>query len=64
MQKLINALYICKEYKGGIHCEHDQLMLVIDLEKISEADILLLEKYTFEWDWDYEAFVSFYFGSC
>lgn len=68
MKELIKALQIFSKYVEGYnedyptHCEHDELQVIVNPEKVSEDDIEELDKLGFFPLGDY--FVSYKYGSC
>jgi len=71
MLKLIEALQILAKYANKddeypTNCEHDILRVYadIDIENVTEEDIIKLEILGFDWDDDYECFYSTKYGSC
>lgn len=66
MNDLIEALTIFSKYtqdKYPTHCEHDELMIMVDPSIVSEKDIAKLEELGFSPDNLNEYFVSYRFGS-
>lgn len=66
MEDLIEALQIFLKYskdKYPTHCEHDQLHVNVDPNKVSEEDKKRLEELSFTPD-EFDGFKSFRFGSC
>ena len=69
MKQFIEALQIFLKYEGcdldyPFHCEHDELSICIDPEKISSEDIAKLEELGIHADYDEERFYSYKYGSC
>ncbi len=65
MEDLIKALTIFLKYDNPYnptHCEHDELHVVIDPEKVSPEDLKALEELSFTPN-DVNGFSSFRFGS-
>lgn len=68
MEELIKALQIFSKYAEGYnrdyptHCEHDELQVIINPEKVSDVDKEELDKLGFFPQDDY--FVSYKYGSC
>jgi hypothetical protein len=66
--QLIAALQIFAKYvpvgEYCTHCEHDELMIVVDPTIVSDEDIKELEELGFRPDYDMPNFVSTKFGSC
>lgn len=69
MKDLIKALQILLKYANDdrwpTNCEHDLLYVGcgIELEKVSEEDVVELDKLGFFWDDEYDGFISYRFGS-
>ena len=68
MEDLIRALQILLKYgnsKYPTHCEHDELSICdIDPSKVSEIDIVELDRLGFIISEENECFISYKFGSC
>ena len=67
MEDLIKALQIFLKYGNPyspIHCEHDEMFVAIEPEKVSEEDITALGELGFMPCDTNEIFYSFRFGSC
>ena len=65
MNDLIEALKIFAKYGdpySPTHCEHDELMVMIDPADVSPEDLARLDDLGFEPN-EYETFSSFRFGS-
>lgn len=68
MKELIKALQILSKYVEGYnenyptHCEHDELQVIVNPEKVSDDDKEELDKLGFFPEDDY--FVSYKYGSC
>lgn len=68
MKELIKALLILSKYVEGYnkdyptHCEHDELQVIVNPEKVSDDDKEELEKLGFFPEDDH--FVSYKYGSC
>lgn len=68
MEELIKALQILSKYVEGYnqnyptHCEHDELQVIVNPEKVSEDDKEELVKLGFFPLYNY--FVSYKYGSC
>lgn len=67
MSDLIKALQIFLKYAdpyNPTNCSHDELsIMMIDREKVSEADVKELEELGFHWNEEYDYFYSYRFGS-
>ena len=67
MKNLIEALTIFSKYSDDeypTHCEHDVLMVnCVEKAKVSKEDKKRLKELGFFWSNEYEAFISFEFGS-
>ena len=67
MDDLILALQIFRKYGNPYHptdCTHDELLVDISPELVSDKDIKELEKLGFHVDEEFDAFMSYRFGSC
>lgn len=67
IRELIEALEIFEKYIGDdypTNCSHDQLYVDCDPEKVSEADIIKLDKLGFFVDQELDGFSSYKYGSC
>ena len=68
MKELIKALQILSKYVEGYsekyptHCEHDELYVIVNPEKVSDEDIAELDRLGFFPQDD--CFVSYRYGSC
>lgn len=66
MENLIKALQILLKYGNPCYptnCSHDELMVCISPELVSEEDLKILEELSFIPN-EYEGFSSFKYGSC
>lgn len=66
MENLIKALQIFLKYGNPIYptnCSHDELMVSISPELISEEDLKTLEELSFIPN-SYDGFSSYKYGSC
>jgi hypothetical protein len=66
VEDLIKALQIFLKYSNAMfptHCEHDELLVCVSPELISDEDKYTLEKLSFHPKDDY-SFYSHRFGSC
>lgn len=66
MDDLIKALTILRKYGNPdypTHCEHDELLVLIDPSKVSDEDVQELEKLGFHEENSQDCFVSYKFGS-
>jgi hypothetical protein len=66
MNDLIMALEIFLKYDNPYsptHCEHDELLVMINPEDVSKEDVEALDKLGFRPSVDGETFSSFRFGS-
>lgn len=67
MENLIKALSIFLKYQNNkypTHCEHDIMMVAsITQEEVSEEDIELLADLGFNWNYEYDCFTSYEYGS-
>jgi len=70
MKDLIEALTILLKYanedRRPTNCSHDEFFVGagIDIEDVSNEDVLRLDELGFFWNKDYEGFSSYRFGSC
>lgn len=67
MEDLIEALTIFLKYGNPqypTHCEHDELYVDINPDKVSEEDKKKLDKLGFFVNEELKGFSSFKFGSC
>ena len=66
MKDLIEALTIFLKYGdpyAPTHCEHDELMVMIDPEIVTAVDKARLEELSFSAHDEHECFYSYRFGS-
>ena len=67
MNDLIKALQIFQKYQDNTwptHCEHDILMISgIGKKELSKEDREEVERLGFYWDWRYDCWASFKYGS-
>lgn len=70
MENLIKALTIINKYLEGYHkdyptsCEHDVLYVHVNYEKISQEDLIELDKLGFIANEDLGNMMSYRYGSC
>jgi len=68
MEDLIKALQILSKYtqeKYPTGCEHDVLYVIgVNIDDVSEEDLVELENLSFKYDDEEDNFYSFRFGSC
>lgn len=69
MKDLIKALTILAKYmddnvRNPTYCEHDELMVMVMPEDVSQEDVEQLDKLGFFPSEEDECFKSFRFGSC
>ena len=70
MENLIKALTIISKYLEGYHkdyptsCEHDVLYAHVNYEKISQEDLVELDKLGFMPNEDLGNMMSYRYGSC
>jgi hypothetical protein len=66
MESLIKALQIFLKYGNPdypTNCSHEELMVAISPELVSEEDLKILEELSFIPN-EYDGFISYKYGSC